>query len=197
MGAQVGPRCRPQHNPSRSQIPTSSQNRRMSNNLHVLLNRAEGGCARAWPNRVQADRGHGPAECNSPAGQVAGQAVELIVHPPSVHWSKSHLDSHPELGGPLIEPKSKASPTGNPSGLTAYKMPGIPSIRSRLGSRRARTLVYHPGARLRLAGSQKASFQQRMTPESERFCLAATCSISTRMTQTKGTPKHPQSKLPR
>lgn len=25
------------------------------------------------------------------------------MHPPSVHWSISHLDSQPELGGSLIE----------------------------------------------------------------------------------------------
>lgn len=122
------------------------------------------------------------------------------MHPPSVHWSKFHLDSQPELGGPLIDSNNNALLTGNPSGLPpeqtclAYV---VPSSRSRLGSRWARTLVYHPGARLLLAGSQKASFQQSLTPESEGFCLAATCSISTRMTQTKGTPKQPQASFQR
>lgn len=143
MGAQVGPRCRPQHTPSRSQIPTSSQNRRRYNNSNVLIDQAEGGCARAWPNRVQADRGHGPAECNSKLGRLAGQAVELIVHPPSVHWSKFHLDSQPELGGPLIDSNNNAQLTGNPSGLPPKQTclaHVVPSSRSRLGSRWARTL---------------------------------------------------------
>lgn len=53
------------------------------------------------------DWGHGPAECNSQLGRLAGQAVELITHPPYVHWSRIHLGSQPELGGPLIDPQSR------------------------------------------------------------------------------------------
>lgn len=198
MDAQVGPRCRPQHPPSRSQIPTSSQNRRRSNNSNVLIDQAEGGCARAWPNRVQADRGHGPAECNSKLGRLAGQAVELIVHPPSVHWSTFHLDSQPELGGSLIDPKSRALLTGNPSGL--------PPEQTCLGDQIAAQGLEAGGPGrwcitlgrgFDLPAAKRHHSSRAWTPKVKGFCLAATCSISTRMTQTKGTPKHPQASFQR
>lgn len=57
VGCPVGPRCRPQHTTSGSQIPTSSQIRRLFNNLKRFIDQAERGCARAYPNRVQATKG--------------------------------------------------------------------------------------------------------------------------------------------
>lgn len=43
------------------------------------------------------------------------------MHPPSVHWSKFHLDSQTELGSPLIDPKERGTAHGKPVRPTADK----------------------------------------------------------------------------
>jgi hypothetical protein len=96
---------------------------------------------------------HGPQECIPQLGllgRLAGQTVELIVHPLSVHWSRFHFGFVAGAGCPLINPKGEAREGSSDLGKTCSSlppctMPGIPSSRSRLGSRWARTLVYHLG----------------------------------------------------
>lgn len=150
---------------------------------NVLLIRQRGH-ARAWPNRVQAAKGIArqsvfPSWAGWQDKRLSSSCIRRLCTGQDSIWIRSRCWVHPDQF--QVRGKRGQQPTlerpDKPAALLWYTMPGIPSSRSRLGSRWARTLVYHPGARLLLAGSQKASFQQSMAPGSEGFCLAATCSI--------------------
>lgn len=97
----VGRRCRPQHTTSGSQIPTSSQNRRLSNNLKRFIDQAERGCARAWPNRVQATKGMArqsvfPSWAGWQDKRLSSSCIRRLCTGQDSIWIRSRCWVHPD-----------------------------------------------------------------------------------------------------